>query len=115
MDVRIISDCNNSYDDRYGKQKDILIDLKRAGIPIKVNAYGKCEYENSCMHLKVSIIDDRFVATGSCNYSYPALRKAGNEDNLIVIPARVDKKIVERYKSVFENMWNDGKNYRDFN
>jgi len=103
VDVKIIADSSQTKN----SQKDILDKLKAIGVPIKVNIDP---YKN--MHMKVSIINDRYVATGSCNYTQKAQKD--NEENLLVIPAGADKKAVMCYRNAFLDMWENMEKYRDY-
>jgi len=115
VDVRIISDRENSESrgEDEARQNKLLQNLVAHKIPVKVNFYGPTGRKNiPCMHLKVSIVNGLYVVTGSYNYTYPA--QEGNEENLVVIPARTNRQAVERYRHIFLSMWFDWKNYRDF-
>lgn len=95
--VRMISDKECSGE---SSQKACLKIVKSAGIPIKINSHS------GIMHLKVSIIDDSAVTTGSYNYTVSAQKK--NDENLVVIS---DKTVTGEYEKEFERMWNDEKNF----
>jgi len=103
VDVRIIADISQTKN----SQKNLLDRLKSIDIPIKVNIDP---YKN--MHMKVSIINDRYVTTGS--YNYTNYSKNNNTENLLVIPSGVDKKAVLIYKRVFLEMWDDSEKYRPY-
>ncbi|WP_205703203.1 MULTISPECIES: phospholipase D family nuclease [Acutalibacteraceae] len=95
--VRLISDkeCSGA-----SSQKACLKIVKNAGIPVKVNSHS------GIMHLKVSIIDDSSVTTGSYNYTASAQKK--NDENLVVV---ANETIAGEYEKEFDRMWNDTKNY----
>ncbi|ALS09982.1 hypothetical protein ABE82_26595 (plasmid) [Paenibacillus peoriae] len=101
VDVRIITDEDQSE----GKgQKAALEKLKNAGIPIKV------DHHSGYMHLKVTIVDQEVVTTGSFNYSASAVRR--NDEVLVVIP---DREMAKQWTRVFDSMWKDDKNFLSFN
>lgn len=95
--VRMISDKESSGE---SYQKECLKVVKDAGIPVKVNSHS------GIMHLKVSIIDDSAVTTGSYNYTASAQKR--NDENLVVIS---DQTVTGEYEKEFDRMWNDMKNY----
>lgn len=95
--VRMISDRECSGE---SSQKACLKVVKDAGIPVKINSHS------GIMHLKVSVIDDSAVATGSYNYTISAQER--NDENLVVIS---DKTIAGEYEKEFERMWNDTADY----
>ncbi len=98
--VRMISDRECSGE---SSQKASLKIIKGAGIPIKINSHS------GIMHLKVSIIDDSSVTTGSYNYTISAQKK--NDENLVLI---ANQTVAKQYETEFERMWNDTKDYTDF-
>ncbi len=100
VNVRVITDkteAGNSY------QKVALTDLANAGIPIKENSHS------GLMHMKVSIIDDKEVATGSYNYSESA--STVNDENLVILD---NPQIASQYETEFNQMWNNTSEYRDY-
>lgn len=54
------------------------------------------------MHMKVSIIDDKVVATGSYNYTTSA--SIINDENLVIL---TDPQLAKDYETQFNRMWND--------
>lgn len=71
-----------------------LLNLRAAGIPVKVENYaGK-------MHSKVVIIDNKYVVTGSTNFSNSGENK--NDENMIIIE---NPKIAKFYADFFEYLW----------
>ncbi|MEE4580561.1 phospholipase D-like domain-containing protein [Paenibacillus polymyxa] len=58
------------------------------------------------MHLKVTIADQKIVTTGSFNYSASAVRR--NDEVLVVIP---DDTMAKQWTNVFDDMWEDDKNF----
>ena len=95
--VRIITDAHTS------KNHDELEELQymaRYGIPIMINTHS------GIMHLKVAIIDDKVVTTGSFNFTYSA--STINDEVLVIIH---DPRSAEQFEKVFNTMWNDHKNF----
>lgn len=95
--VRMISDKECSGE---SYQKACLKIVKDAGVPVKINSHS------GIMHLKVSIIDNLSVTTGSYNYTSSAQKK--NDENLVVIS---DQTVTGEYEKEFSRMWNDTKDY----
>lgn len=95
--VRIITDkteAKNKY------QATELAYLTKNGIPIKENTHS------GLMHMKVSIIDNSIVTTGSFNYSTSA--STHNDENLVVLR---DKTMARSFDAEFNQMWNDTADY----
>ena len=68
--------------------------LRQSGIPVKIENYaGK-------MHSKVMIIDDKYVVTGSTNFSSSGENK--NDENMIIIE---NPKIARFYSDFFKYLW----------
>lgn len=99
--VRLISDRECSSEAAQRKALDIV---KAAGIPIKINSH------QGIMHLKVSIIDNTTVTTGSFNYTKSA--QSENDENLVVINSA---QISQQYETQFGRMWNDSKDFENWN
>jgi len=59
--------------------------------------------------MKVSIIDNSIVTTGSYNYSASATNI--NDEVLIIIK---DSKIATDFNNEFNIMWNDNNNYKNY-
>jgi phosphatidylserine/phosphatidylglycerophosphate/cardiolipin synthase-like enzyme len=97
--VRIITDRIEAKSKAEATQ---LKRLKRAGIPIKENNHP------GLMHMKVSIIDNAVVTTGSYNYTQAASTE--NDEVLVVIH---DSAIAQKWEDEFQTMWNDTKNYSE--
>ncbi len=71
--------------------------LQKHGIKVK-----KDPCPGKLLHLKVFIIDNSTVITGSANPTYSGYHR--NDENLIIIRNR---KIAEAYMEVFEDIWNN--------
>jgi phosphatidylserine/phosphatidylglycerophosphate/cardiolipin synthase-like enzyme len=98
--VRLITDRETSRD-KY--EKGALALLTGAGVPLKVNAHS------GLMHLKVTIVDDSIVTTGSYNYTDSATFK--NDEVLVIIH---DLASVSVFKKEFLRMWEDTRNFNDY-
>lgn len=90
VDIKIIIDATNTYASR---SKVNL--LRSSNIPIKVENYaGK-------LHSKSIIIDDKYIITGSMNFSNSGENK--NDENCLIIES---ERFAKYYKSFFEYIWN---------
>jgi len=105
VDVRLISDKGKLENKR---NEVAMYNLKLQGISIKVNRFS------GAMRLQASVVDNKWVVVGSYEYgsTRTALGLRVDEEDLLVIPARVDKHILEEYKNAFERMWNDEKSFQ---
>jgi phosphatidylserine/phosphatidylglycerophosphate/cardiolipin synthase-like enzyme len=63
--------------------------------------------ENAKMHVKLAIIDNRYLITGSANYSYSAFFK-----NYEYIQISSDKKSIKKFNAFFNIMKKSAKKYR---
>ena len=89
--IRILTDAQQSG----GKyQEALLTQLKTLGIPVKKNKHS------GLMHLKMTIVDNRLVTTGSYNYS-----KAASSINDEVFVVVTDPEVVQKSKKEFERLW----------
>lgn len=98
--VRVITDkteAGNKY------QKAELAVMKRAGIPIKDNKHP------GLMHMKVSIVDNKQVTTGSYNYSTSA--STTNDENLVILS---DSQMAKDFETQFNRMWNDTTGFANY-
>lgn len=98
--VRIITDKTEA---RNKSEKSKLVLMRNAGIPIKVNTHP------GLMHMKVSIVDDKYVVTGSFNYSTGASTK--NDENLVVL---TDRTLAKDFEIQFDRMWNNTAAFRSW-
>lgn len=90
VDVRIILDATST-----GMRNSSLNLLRSAGVPVKIENYaGK-------MHSKSMIIDDRYVVSGSTNFSNSGENK--NDENEIIME---NPHIAKFYKEFFLYLWN---------
>ena len=107
VDVRLISDKGKLENKR---DEVAMYNLKLQGISIKVNRFP------GAMRLQASIVNDTCVVVGSYDYGSTETRTLVglrvDEEDLLIIPAGVDKHILEEYKNAFERMWNDQKSYQ---
>lgn len=83
-------------------QKAELAILKADKIPVKINSHS------GLMHLKMTVTENT-VTTGSYNYSAEATTE--NDEVLVIIK---DSSMVKTWKSEFDTMWNDTKNYKAY-
>ena len=90
VDVRVIVDALNASA-KYSKHQT----LRDAGVPVKVENYaGK-------MHSKSVIVDDKYLAIGSMNFSKSGENK--NDENLVVFYSPQSAKF---YREFFLYQWN---------
>lgn len=97
VDVRIITDREES---KHWYEARELRYLSEQHIPIMVNTHS------GLMHLKVSVIDDQTVTTGSYNYSEDASTR--NDEVLVVLR---DPTMAKAWETEFNQMWNDHAEY----
>ena len=89
VDVRIIVDATNT-----GTRNSRFKLLRSGGVPVKVENYaGK-------MHTKAMIIDDKYIVTGSANFSNSGENK--NDENVIIIES---PRLAKFYREFFLYMW----------
>ncbi|SMC17438.1 PLD-like domain-containing protein [Clostridium acidisoli DSM 12555] len=101
VNVRIMTDKIESKSKAEVKE---LALLQKDNIPIKANSHP------GLLHIKMTIADKNIATTGSYNYTENASTK--NDEILVIIN---DSKVAEGFDSEFENMWNDTKDYEDYN
>ncbi len=90
--VRLITDASASH---FAPQQRMLALLLRAGIPIKEN-----RPKTGLMHLKLTIVDDQWVAWGSYNYSWSA--STINDEMLTVLQ---DPLFAQQCTHEFNRLW----------
>jgi phosphatidylserine/phosphatidylglycerophosphate/cardiolipin synthase-like enzyme len=89
VDIKIILDATAARNN-YSKHKL----LREEGIEVKVENFG------GKMHAKSMIIDDKYIVSGSMNFT-----KAGNsknDENTLIIK---NEKLAKQYKEYFMNLW----------
>ena len=89
MEIKIILDATAARN-KYSKHKL----LRQEGIKVKVENFG------GKMHAKSMIVDDRFIVSGSMNFT-----KAGNsknDENTLIIQ---NEKLAKEYKVYFIALW----------
>ena len=91
--VRVITDQGEI---KGSVQKQTVNRLVGSGIEVKVNTHP------GLMHLKMSIVDNLTVATGSCNYTKSASEK--NDEMLVLLR---DPAFAEACQREFNRMWNE--------
>ena len=90
VDVKIIVDATNT-----NSIKSKIKYLRDSGIPVKTENYaGK-------LHSKAIIIDDRYIVSGSMNFTNSGENK--NDENVLIIE---NYKLANFYKKFFEYYWN---------
>ena len=77
----------------------------QAGIPVKVDYDPN---EQSHMHHKFCVIDNRILMTGSFNWTRHA--SAMNYENITIT---TNKELVKQYQIYFNNMWKKDKSIVD--
>jgi len=87
--VRVVTEGENVPDNR-----DVLIDLQRAGIPVIEDLR-----EGGLMHNKFAVIDEAWIWTGSWNLTENGTYRNNNNAVLITSPA-----LAENYTAEFEEM-----------
>ena len=93
--IRVLTDQETALSD--GPAMRIL----RAG-GVMVRSLGVSE--QSLMHHKFAVFDDRLVATGSYNWTQSAER--ANYENLVLLD---DQEVVARFKREFQRLWREAK------
>lgn len=90
--VRVLSDKTQSAG---VTQKQAINNLLGVGIPVRINKHS------GLMHLKISIIDNKVLTTGSFNYSKNA--QENNDEVLVVIKS---SEMVFDFSNEFNRLWN---------
>lgn len=91
MVVRMVLDTSQMVEERELPQ---LVKFQDAGIPMKRDTH------QGIMHLKLVIVDDTWLATGSLNFTNNA--SENNDENLFVWKCPANALV---YKQKFETMW----------
>jgi phosphatidylserine/phosphatidylglycerophosphate/cardiolipin synthase-like enzyme len=78
----------------------IIRGLRRAGIAVRSLGVP----DQSLMHHKFAIFDDRMVATGSYNWTYSA--EHANFENLVVLD---EPEVVARFQREFHHLWREAR------
>lgn len=89
VDVRIIMDATAS---KNGYTKHEI--LRAAGVPVKIEHWG------GKMHAKSAAIDNRWVITGSMNWT--SAGEGGNDENTIIIESG---RLASQYHDWFDGLW----------
>jgi phosphatidylserine/phosphatidylglycerophosphate/cardiolipin synthase-like enzyme len=90
LDVRIVTD-----DLFAAKAESDVQDMAREGIPVRVD-----DSKSALMHNKFAVIDDRYLITGS--YNWTAQATYYNQENIVIIE---NKHGVKTFKEHFEELW----------
>lgn len=89
VDVKIIIDATNT-----NASRSKIKNFRQAKIPTKIENYaGK-------MHSKSIIVDDKYIITGSMNFSKSGEDK--NDENVLIIE---DQRLANYYRGFFEYLW----------
>lgn len=91
VEVRVITDSKKAKKE---KRALILDQLVQQGIKVKVNTKRK-------MHLKMAIMDEITIVTGSYNYT-----KASANDNLEQLMVIDDESLAREWTEIFGELWN---------
>ncbi|AAK79332.1 phosphatidylserine/phosphatidylglycerophosphate/cardiolipin synthase-like enzyme [Clostridium acetobutylicum] len=91
--IRIITDSKQA---KLGEEDEELRLLKAFDIPIKINTHA------GIMHMKITVVDNNTVTTGSYNYTDDATYK--NDEVLIIIK---NASIAKDWEKEFSTMWED--------
>ena len=90
VDIKLIIDATN-----YQASNSKVKTLRNAGIPVKIENYaGK-------VHSKSIIIDDKYIISGSMNFTLSGENK--NDENVLIIE---DERLARYYRGFFEYLWN---------
>ena len=92
--IRILVDRENA------EEGFVIRGLRRHGLPVRTLGVP----EQSLMHHKFAVFDDRLVATGSYNWTQSAER--ANYETLVVLD---DPDTIGRYQQVFNRLWQAAK------
>src|SRR5699024_9134269 len=92
VDVRLITDSKKAEKD---KRAVILDQLVEQDVKVKINTARK-------MHLKLAVIDEERIVTGSYNYT-----QASANDNLEQLMMISDESAAMEWTDIYEKIWND--------
>ena len=98
VNVRIIADRQKLADKR---DKIALYNLRHYGIPVKVNIGPEP------IALRVSIVNDVYVATGTYEYS-----PCRTSDCALTVTPAADDDLLRNYKEAFNSRWDDERSYK---
>ncbi len=103
--IQVVIDGNNESDYSKGyylRQRGVDVRYAR-GLPKQSRKSKKSKYrvkKFGLMHHKFMIVDDKFVATGS--YNWTASAEKWNRENLLVIKSST---LARKYSVEFKNLW----------
>ncbi|WP_026884357.1 phospholipase D-like domain-containing protein [Clostridium akagii] len=100
IQVRVITD---KVESNTKSESGVLEIFKENGIQVKVNSHS------GLMHMKVTIVDNNIVTTGSYNYTAQASTK--NDEVLVVLK---DSSSAKDFEDQFEKMWDDNNDFQDY-
>jgi len=91
VNIRVITDGNKAEKDR---RAAILDEFSQNHIEVKITTSQK-------MHLKMAIIDDYLIVTGSYNYT-----EASANENLEQLMTLANGELAKEWTSIFTTLWN---------
>lgn len=91
VNVRVITDANKAEKD---SRAAILDEFSQNQIDVKINTSRK-------MHLKMAIIDEKLIVTGSYNYT-----EASANENLEQLITLSNEKLAKEWTDIFADLWN---------
>jgi phosphatidylserine/phosphatidylglycerophosphate/cardiolipin synthase-like enzyme len=94
VQIRILVDQENS------EEGFVIRGLRRHSLPVRTLGVQ----EQSLMHHKFAVFDDRLVATGSYNWTQSA--EHANYENLVVLD---DPEVIGRFQREFNRLWQNAK------
>ncbi len=93
VSVRIMTDASKA---KKNDQAAILDEFTRNNIVVKINTSRK-------MHLKMAIIDERLIVTGSYNFT-----EASADENLEQLMTLSNEELAQEWTGIFTDLWNRG-------
>ena len=94
VQIRILVDRENA------EEGFVIRGLRRHGLPVRTLGVP----EQSLMHHKFAVFDDRLIATGSYNWTQSA--EHANYENLVVLD---DPEVIARFQQEFNRLWQAAK------
>ncbi len=91
VSVRIMTDASKA---KKNDQTVILDEFTRNNIVVKINTSRK-------MHLKMAIIDERLIVTGSYNFT-----EASADENLEQLMTLSNEELAQEWTGIFADLWN---------
>ncbi len=110
--VRELGECLETAGDSESRRSNCLdkgfyfgYELHKAGIEVRYKYYAyRWDYTYADqMHNKFTLVDGRYLATGSYNYSDNA--EHNTLENVLILDAAAFPKLVQQYEEYFEGLW----------